>query len=74
MSNSRYKRGDKILDNDYNQNNIEFIPSQNNNLDEVFVDQYLDYCKNPHEYDRRSRLENHIVSLLEHSEFAHYLI
>jgi len=74
MSNSRYKRGDKILDNDFNQNNIEFTASQNNNIDEIYVDQYLDYCKNPHEYDRRSRLENHIVNVIEQSEFAHYLI
>jgi hypothetical protein len=74
MSNSRYKRGDKILDNDFNQNNIEFNAVQTNNLDEVYVSQYLDYCKNPQEYDRRSRLETHIVEVLEHSEFAHYLI
>jgi hypothetical protein len=43
MSNSRYKRGDKILDNDFNQNNIDFNPIQNNNLDEVYVSQHLDY-------------------------------
>jgi hypothetical protein len=74
MSNSRYKRGDKILDNDFNQNNIDFNPIQNNNLDEVYVSQHLDYCKNPQEYDRKSRLETHIVEVLEHSIFAHYLI
>jgi hypothetical protein len=74
MSNSRYKRGDKILDNDFNQNNIEFIAAQNNNIDEIFIDQYLDHCKDPHEYDRKSRLESHIVNILEKSEFAHYLV
>lgn len=74
MSNSKYKRGDKILDNDYNQNNIEFISNQNTNLDETFSNDYLDYCKNPQEYDRRSRLEDHLVDIIENSEFGHYLV
>lgn len=71
---SRYKRGDKILDNDYNQNNVEFISNAKNTVDEAYSDQYLDYCKDPHEYSRRSRLEDHLVQVIESSEFAHYLI
>jgi hypothetical protein len=74
MSNSRYKRGDKILDNDYNQSNIEFTTNSNNTLDSVFVDQYMDHCVDPQEYDRKSRLEDHLVDVLEKSEFAHYLV
>ena len=74
MSNSRYKRGDKILDNDYNQSNIEFTTNSNNTLDSVFVDQYMDHCVDPQEYDRKSRLEEHLVDVLEKSEFAHYLV
>lgn len=74
MSNSRYKRGDKILDNDYNQSNIEFSSNANNALDSVFVDDYMDYCKDPQEYDRKSRLENHLVDVIETSEFGQYLV
>lgn len=74
MSNSRYKRGDKILDNDYNQSNIEFSSNANNVLDSVFVDDYMDYCKDPQEYDRKSRLENHLVDIIETSEFGQYLV
>jgi hypothetical protein len=74
MSNSKYKRGDKILDNDYNQNNIEFNYNVNNNVDQSFSNQYMDYCKNPQEYDRKSRLEDHLVEIIENSEFGHYLI
>jgi hypothetical protein len=74
MSNSKYKRGDKILDNDYNQNNIEFNTVQNTSLDQSFSNEYLDYCKDPQEYDRKSRLEDHLVDIIEKSEFGHYLI
>lgn len=74
MSSSRYKRGDKILDNDYNQNNVEFVANVKNNVDESYAYQYLDHCKDPHEYDRRSRLEEHLVKIIEESEFAHYLL
>lgn len=74
MSNSRYKRGDKILDNDYNQNNVEFNFNQNNVLDQTFSSQYMDFCKNPQEYDRKSRLEDHLVEVIENSEFSHYLV
>lgn len=74
MSSSRYKRGDKILDNDYNQSNIEFTTNSNNTLDSVFVDQYMDHCVDPQEYDRKSRLEDHLVDVIEKSEFAQYLV
>ncbi len=71
---AKYKRGDKILDNDYNQNNVEFISNTKNSVDESYAHQYLDHCKDPHEYDRRSRLEQHLVNIIETSEFAHYLL
>ena len=71
---SKYKRGDKILDNDYNQNNVEFVSNPKNVIDDTYSDQYLDYCRDPQEYDRRSRLEDHLIQLIESSEFAHYLL
>ena len=74
MSNSKYKRGDKILDNDYNQSNIEFTANPSNVLDSVFVSNYMDYCTDPQEYDRKSRLENHLLEIIEKSEFAQYLV
>ena len=74
MSNSKYKRGDKILDNDYNQSNIEFTANPSNVLDSVFVSDYMDYCTDPQEYDRKSRLENHLLEIIEKSEFAQYLV
>lgn len=74
MSNSKYKRGDKILDNDYNQSNIEFTANSNNTLDSSFVNDYMDYCTDPQEYDRKSRLEDHLVEIIEKSEFAQYLV
>jgi hypothetical protein len=74
MSNSKYKRGDKILDNDYNQSNIEFTANPSNVLDSVFVSDYMDYSTNPQEYDRKSRLEDHLLEIIEKSEFAQYLV
>lgn len=74
MSNSKYKRGDKILDNDYNQSNIEFTANSSNTLDSGYVNDYMDYCTDPQEYDRKSRLEDHLVDIIEKSEFAHYLV
>ncbi len=71
---ARYKRGDKILDNDYNQNNVEFVSNPKNVIDESYGDQYIDYCRDPQEYDRRSRLEEHLIQIIEASEYAHYLL
>ena len=34
----------------------------------------MDYCTDPQEYDRKSRLENHLLEIIEKSEFAQYLV
>ena len=34
----------------------------------------MDFCKNPQEYDRKSRLEEHLVDIIEQSEFSQYLV